>query len=164
VDVTLRPLVEADVPILASFLAAPHVQRWWHDPFDEDSVRSKYVGREPNGSTYLLVLADDRPIGFAQWYVWTEEDAGWYGIPPGTLGIDYLIGHPHDCERGLGTAMISALLDLLPPGDVWVTPEVANEPSGRILEKNGFALMATKQCHVPDEPWAGPTALWRLSR
>lgn len=51
-----------------------------------------------------------------------------------------------------------------PPVPVWVTPEAANEPSCRVLEKNGFVRMAVKQCRVPEEPWAGPTALYALAR
>lgn len=152
-------MTPADRPVLDAFFASPHVDRWWH----QDPARvGEYV--EPSDATVLVALNDDRPVGMVQWYVWDDQSAAPYGLPAGSLGIDYLIGFPYDCERGFGTAMIAAVLAQLPPGDVWVTPEAANEPSCRVLEKNGFERLAVKQCDVPDEQWAGPTALYRLLR
>lgn len=156
--VKLRPLAADDLDVLRELLFQPHVARWWH-PNDD---LSEYL--EVDGTHRFLAEADDRVVGYGQWYRWTEEWAGHYGIPVGTVGIDYLIGFPFDCERGLGTALVAALVDAADPVDIWVTPEEANGPSCRVLEKNGFELMAVKQCHVPDEPWAGPTALYRLTR
>jgi aminoglycoside 6'-N-acetyltransferase len=167
-ELGLRPLTSYDVETVAAFLRAPHVARWWHDDPDPDAVAERYApvlsGEDP--TAVLIVLADDQPIGLAQWYAWddypAERDA--YGIPAGTVGIDYLIGRPQDCERGLGTALIAALVRATPARDLWVTPEAGNAPSRRVLEKNGFELMAVQQCLLPDEPWAGPTALYRLER
>lgn len=162
-DLRLRPLGQDDLEGLAEFFAAPHVARWWHEDASLEAVTAKY-GPGVEDTVRLLVLLDERPIGMAQWYVWSAEDAGPYGVPAGTVGFDYLLGFPRDCERGVGTRLVAALLAETPALDVWVTPEAANGPSCRVLEKNGFELMAVKQCEVPDEPWAGPTALYRLQR
>jgi aminoglycoside 6'-N-acetyltransferase len=168
VTVELRGMTLDDVHTMSEFLRAPHVARWWHDDPSPEAVRAHYLpgilGQDP--TVLLIARVDERPVGFCQWYRWDDNADGRdaYGIPAGTLGIDYLIGHAFDCERGLGTAMIAALLELMPPLPVWVTPEAANELSCRVLEKNGFERMAVKQCDVPDEPWAGPTALYRLQR
>lgn len=155
----LRPLVAADVEVLDAMLHAPHVARWWHPT--PDTAASYLV---EDGTSRFLALVDDRPVGFGQCYLWDEQWAAAYGIPVGTAGIDYLVGHAVDCERGLGTALVAALVAACPPVDVWATPEAANEPSCRVLERNGFERMAVKQCQVPEEPWAGPTALYRLAR
>lgn len=166
--IALRPLTEADLETLAGFLAAPHVSRWWHADTDLDAVRKEYLPgiRGEEAVHLLLALDDSRPLGFAQWYLWDDHATGRdrYGIPAGAVGIDYLVGAAFDCERGWGTALIAALLDVVPPVPVWVTPEAANEPSCRVLEKNGFERMAVKQVENPEEPWAGPTALYRLIR
>lgn len=165
---SLRPLTAADLASVSEFLRQPHVVRWWHEDPAPAAVAEHYgpVLRGEDPTHVLIVLDGDRPIGLAQWYLWEDNGVGRdaYGIPARTVGIDYLIGHPHDCERGLGTELIAALVAETPPLDVWVTPEAENEPSRRVLEKNGFALMAVKQCHVPEEPWAGPTALYCLKR
>ena len=47
---------------------------------------------------------------------------------------------------------------------LFALPFAWNTASCRVLEKNGFERMAVKQCHIPEEPWAGPTALYRLQR
>jgi aminoglycoside 6'-N-acetyltransferase len=166
--VRLRPLVEDDLPTLCAFFASPHVERWWHESAELDSVRTKYLpsirGEEP--SHVLLAIVDERPVGLAQWYLWDDYPQGrdGYGIPAGSVGIDYLIGHAWDCGRGYGTQLIAAVLEITPPLPVWVTPEAANEPSCSVLENNGFVLMAVKQCHVETEFVEGPTALYALKR
>lgn len=164
----LQPLVEDDLAVLSGFLASPHVARWWHQDASPEAVRAAYLpylsGDDP--TVILLAIDGQRPVGLGQWYLWDDNpqarDA--YGIPSGTVGLDYLVGHAHDCDRGMGTRLLGALVEAAPALPVWVTPEAANEPSRRVLEKNGFELMAVKQCEVPEEPWAGPTALYRLLR
>ena len=161
--IEFRPLTEGDMELLGGWFAAPHVVRWWHDEKPEQYLPA-IRGTDP--TVMLVAVYERRPLGLAQWYLWDDntDSRDGYGIPAGTVGIDYLIGHPHDCERGLGTALVAALLEATPALPVWVTPEEANVPSCRVLEKNGFELMAVKQCNIPDEPKAGPTALYRLQR
>lgn len=159
-DLVLRPVTEEDLEVLVEFFAAPHVARWWHEEATLESVRAKYA--TPGDAVVLLAVLDGRPVGLGQHYLWSPSDAAPYGVPVGAVGIDYLLGHAHDCDRGLGTRLVAALVAAAPPGDVWVTPEEANGPSCRVLEKNAFELMAVKQCQVPDEPWAGPTAIYHL--
>ena len=161
--IELRPVGDADLETLEAWFRAPHVIRWWRD-----ETAGKYLpeARGDDPTEVRIAIYDRRPLGLVQWYLWDDNvssrDA--YGIPAGTVGIDYLIGHPHDCDKGLGTAVVAALVEATPSLPIWVTPEEANEPSCRVLEKNGFERMAVKQCHVPDEPLAGPTALYRLQR
>ena len=161
--IELRPLLESDLRTVDEWFDAAHVRRWWRHDRAEQFLPVLH-GAEP--TVVLVAVHERRTVGLGQWYRWDDDaearDA--YGIPVGTLGIDYLIGRAHDCERGLGTALVAALLEVMPALPVWVTPEEANEPSRRVLEKNGFELMAVKQCHVRDEPEAGPTALYRLLR
>jgi len=166
--VILQPLVEDDLEVLSGFFASPHVERWWHQDPSLEAVHAAYLpyltGSDP--TVILLAIVGQRPVGLGQWYLWDDNpqarDA--YGIPSGTVGLDYLIGHAHDCGRGMGTQLLEALVEAAPDVPIWVTPEEANEPSCRVLEKCGFELMAVKQCQIEEEPWAGPTALYRLLR
>jgi aminoglycoside 6'-N-acetyltransferase len=169
--VSLRPMVEDDLPLLVSWFRQPHVYRWWRRTPDLEQTRAKYLprirGEQP--TEMITVLHDDAPIGLAQWYRWDAhaEDRDDYRIGRGELGIDYTIGDPAACCRGLGTQMIDRLLDLLrsrfPAGTpVSVTPEADNTPSRRVLEKNGFTLVDVFQSqHVPGRPPEGPTAVYR---
>jgi aminoglycoside 6'-N-acetyltransferase len=161
--IDFRPVAEGDAELLDGWFRTTHVARWWRD---ETAATYLPASRGTDPTAVLVAVYDRRPIGMAQWYHWDDNVASRdaYGIPEGTLGIDYLIGHPHDCDRGFGTALVAALLAATPVFPVWVTPEAANEPSRRVLEKNGFELMAVKQCQVPEEPDAGLTALYRLQR
>lgn len=166
--VILKPITEDDLPTLATFFAAPHVARWWHQDASLERVTADYLpnirGTDP--TVVLLATVEERPVGLGQWYLWDNDakERDGYGIPAGTVGIDYLVGHPYDCERGLGTQLVAALVAVAPALPVWVTPEAANEPSRRVLEKNGFELMAVKQCHVETSYPEGPIALYRLPR
>lgn len=142
--VMLRPVQAEDAETVASFLAAPHVARWW-------------TGGTEDG---LLALHEERPVGLAQWHRWDdraqERDA--LGIPGGTVGLAVLIGHAHDCERGLGTELVATLLERLPSTPVWAAPAEGNEPGRRVLENNGFELMAVKTVA------AAPVALYALQQ
>ena len=154
----LRPLTETDLELVDSWFDAPHVRRWWRD-----DTAAQYLpvlsGEDP--MHVLVAVHDERPVGLGQWYRWDDEPSReLYGIPPGAAGIDYLIGHAHDCERGLGTALVAALVEATSPYPVWVPVDETNEPSRRVLEKNGFELLAVKT--VPGEH--GPQALHRLQR
>ncbi|MCU1599960.1 MAG: acetyltransferase [Frankiales bacterium] len=160
--ITLRPLTDVDLEQVDEWLDAPHVRRWWV----EDKA-SQYLpvlsGEDP--MHVLIAIHEERQVGLGQWYRWDDEPSRTvYGIPEGAAGIDYLIGHAHDCERGLGTALVAALVEAAAPCPVWVPVEESNEPSRRVLEKNGFELMAVKACELPEEPWAGPQAIYRLQR
>jgi aminoglycoside 6'-N-acetyltransferase len=170
-EISLRPMTEDDLPLVVDWLARPHVDRWWHEAFDLAEVREKYLprlaGDEP---TFMLtVLADGAPIGLAQWYRWDDwpQDRDTYRVGHGELGIDYAIGEPGSCGRGLGTAMIGRLLDLLRADHdgsvaVVVTPESDNTASRRVLEKNGFTLVDVFQtAHLDGATPEGPTALYR---
>lgn len=168
VPMELRAALDSDLELISTWLAQPHVARWWHEDAALEVVTKRYApcltGSEP--TTLLVAYEDERPVGLALTYRWDDypSERDGYGIAPGTAGLDYLIGHPHDCGRGLGTRLVAELGATLAPYDVWVTPEAANEPSRRVLEKNGFVLMAVKQCQQVSAPTEGPTALYRLQR
>ena len=169
--VTLRDMDEDDLPLLVHWLAQPHVVRWWYETPTLDQARAKYLPRLAGAdSTHMLIVVGDGvPIGLAQWYEWDEEPADRDNnrVGPGELGVDYTIGELGACYRGLGTEMVARLLELLreryPAGTpVSVTPEAANLPSRRILEKNGFELVEVFQSDpLPGAHPTGPTARYR---
>ncbi|MEU4391341.1 GNAT family N-acetyltransferase [Kribbella sp. NPDC023855] len=174
---TFRRLTRADFPLLAGWLANPHVARWWNHETTPEALERDFGtaadGREP--SEDLLVLQDGDPIGLMQrsrLADYPEELTGFQAlteVPAGTMTIDYLIGESTDTNKGVGTAMIAALV-----AETWTTaPDVdtilvavvaGNRPSWRALERAGFHRVAAGPME-PDNPIDDPLHyVYRIDR
>ncbi len=174
-NVGFRPLTRADLPMLAEWLAQPHVQRWWeHDPAAvDDDFGDGIDGDDP--IEYFVIELDDRAVGMIQRYRYGDERE-WMDVMgvigdlhPDTMGIDYLIGVYDLTDRGVGTDVIRAFV-----ADIWrqrpdapaivvdVDPE--NRPSWRVLERNGFVRVWEGELDAPDPRDAGPCVVYRLER
>jgi aminoglycoside 6'-N-acetyltransferase len=161
-------MAEEDLPRIAAWLLLPHVARWWTPDTTAEAELAKYRRRiGPERDTIMLtVLRDGEPIGWCQWYRWATypgEEAA-MGAREGEAGIDYAIGDPAWIGRGTGTELISVLVAEIrrhhPGADVLVGPDAANTASRRVLEKNGFELVAVRP--VATEPGDAPVAIYRL--
>lgn len=177
VAIDFRPLAESDLPRLAGWLKADHVQEWWRDPSEFERVQAKYLPRihdeEPTEVFVITLGAED--IGVIQRYRLSDFPA-WDGTVAGTglafehsAGIDYLIGERVHLGRGLGTQSIEQFTDRLFADwsdieEVVVTPQAANRPSCRALEKAGYALRWTGRLDSDDPADSGVTALYTRRR
>lgn len=179
--INLRRVTVDDFALLATWLARPHVHRWWFHEFTPEAVARDFGpsarGEEPN-EDWLALLSDadgERPIGLVQRSFWhdypeyVEEVAHILTIPDDAVTIDYLIGELADTGRGLGPAIIGAMLTdtwaTLPRADCVIVPvALGNRPSWRALEKAGFTRIADGEV-APDNP-ADPPAhvIYRLDR
>ena len=164
-----RPLTEPDLPLLAEWIARPHVARWWYEPVGAAAVRAEYLpcirGTEPTHA--LLAHLDGIEVGFAQWYRWADypEHAGKLGAADDEAGIDYLLADSARCGQGVGTRLVGALIEQIRQawpavGGLVVDPEHSNRASCRVLEKNGFRLVRVVQLEADGHP-QGPTAVYR---
>jgi GNAT superfamily N-acetyltransferase len=128
----------------------------------------------PDATRLLMILerSEHQPelavrIGWCQWYPYDAypEDADAIGAQAGDRGIDYAIGDPDATGRGLGTALIAALVDEVrrhhPGCGVIAGPDASNVASRRVLERNGFSLLGVRA--VITEPTDDPVAVYRLS-
>jgi aminoglycoside 6'-N-acetyltransferase len=149
-EMGFRPLTRADFPLLAQWLGAPHVQRWWREASDPGSVEASY-GPAVDGSDpteHFVVEVDGRPIGMVQRcrlrdYPDYQRALSAAGAPADAATLDYLIGEAAWSGRGLGPAVIAEAVQA-----AWRRyPEVVaiviavqqdNRPSWRALEKAGF--------------------------
>jgi aminoglycoside 6'-N-acetyltransferase len=149
--IAVRAMTEADLPRLVAWFREPHVFRWWRETPDLDAVCAKYAPRIAGiERVHMLIVSElAQPVGFAQWYEWNaSEDRAYYAIDADELGFDYTLGEPTAIGRGVGTALVARLLELLRERyaigtRVSVTPHADNTASRRILEKNGFAYVDT---------------------
>ncbi|MGW1991345.1 GNAT family N-acetyltransferase [Embleya sp. NPDC001921] len=172
-----RRVARADFSLLASWLSEPHVARWWNHETSPDAVARDFGdaadGLEP--SEDLLALRDGTPVGLVQrsrladYPDYLEEFEELIPVPAEAVTIDYLIGDPDLVGRGLGTAMIRALVT-----DTWVAcpqaPSIVvavaagNAASWRVLERVGF-LRVGEGPMEPDNPIDPPLHyLYRLDR
>jgi aminoglycoside 6'-N-acetyltransferase len=164
----LRPMRPGDLLLVQAWLSAPHVARWFlagsSVEAEVEDLRRSVAGEQ---DVHALVVADrGRPIGWCQWYR-CAVDARWaaeIGAGPGDAGIDYAIGETASIGQGTGTALVGALVRavraVLPPGAVMADPDARNVASRRVLEKNGFELVAVRALEA--EPTDDPMAIYRL--
>ena len=162
--ITLRRLTAQDLPMLASWLAQPHVRRWWQHEYSDEAVQRDFGasvrGTEPGED--LIVEVGGVPVALVQrqrLHDYPEDVAELEPIvtvPPAALSVDYLIGHPGNTGRGLGPRILRAVV-----ADAWrrypdapavIVPVVAaNRASWRALEKAGFRRVASGDLE-PENP------------
>lgn len=169
--VALQPMTLADLAKVSAWLREPHVARWWTPESTAETELEKLRERLAEGAgsatRLCMVLKDGDPAGWCQWYRWGDypDEARAVDARIGEVGADYAIGVPGLLGRGVGTAMIAALIAEVrrhhPGAGMVVAPEAANIPSRRILEKNGFRLEFTRA--VATEPHDRPMAVYRLA-
>jgi aminoglycoside 6'-N-acetyltransferase len=133
--VALRPLVEADAPVLRAILATPKVSRWWAAeedptwPFEANSTVHRFAvhqGRHQGIS--------DEVIGMVQY--WEEADPVYRHA-----SVDIFLD-PRVHGQGLGTdavrTLVRHLLEDVGHHRVTIDPAVANASAIRCYEKVGF--------------------------
>jgi aminoglycoside 6'-N-acetyltransferase len=142
-----RPVTKKDLPMIAAWLAEPHVAEWWDDPETEIAQIREHIDSisvEP-----LIVELDGKPIAYLQSYDPHLEDGHPYSDQPfGTIGVDLTIGRPELIGIGHGSAIISQFVeDLFEEGAprVIIDPNPANGRAIRAYEKAGFRAIGRRQ-------------------
>lgn len=170
--ITFVPLTRDDFALLASWLRKPHVREWWRDEPTDEYVEQQYgpvVDRSDSAMAFVIHL-DGTPVGLIQCYRHSDEP-DWdraVGVPD-AAGIDYLIGAPEQCGRGVGTAMIAAFSGLVferypDVGSVVAVPQQDNLASCRALEKAGFRFVDARDLESDDPSDSGISAIYALAR
>lgn len=136
-----EPLAPRDLPRLEGWLQAPHVRCWFGDPAEWLGEIRANLGA--GWIAYARADLDGRPAGFAQAYLVERAPPGpWSTQPPGTRGIDFLLGDVRDLGRGLGSALVMQWLAWceaqLGARRFVSDPDLDNEPSRRALRAAGF--------------------------
>jgi AacA4 family aminoglycoside N(6')-acetyltransferase len=148
-EIQLRPMTDADIPMLHGWMRRPHVLEWWDA--DEaalplERIRERYCAESLAAGkvTPYIVLHDGQPLGYAQSYVAMGAGGGWWEdeVDPGVRGIDQFIADPGKLGQGLGTRMVKRLVQMLfaDPAvtKVQTDPDPANARAIRCYQKAGF--------------------------
>lgn len=175
--ITFRRMTRADFERLATWLAEPHVHRWWHHEFTAEAVERDFgptVDGDDPSRDYIVDL-DGAPIGVIQWMRYADfpddeaELTTVIPLPADARCVDYFIGDPALVGRGIGSAVIAAFVT-----HVWATDDEAscivvpvcsaNVASWRALQKAGFCTVARGDLE-PDNPIDDPKhEILRLDR
>ena len=130
--VTLRPAVEADVPVLAAIRATPEVRARWRGGDDLDSEIIEAMTEL--GDNYLAVVLDGRVAGAIQWAA--EDDPEYRHA-----SMDIFL-HPSVHGRGIGEDAVRTLaVHLVDDEDfhrLVIDPAADNAAAIRCYEKVGF--------------------------
>lgn len=158
--VILRPLTRPDLPLIAPWFEDPHTRRFLGGPewpaamliHGERSVGTTFRGARQTGAYRYLALSDGGPVGYVDCGAFDRCNVYGGEGPEGPIITDTLavatgsiafVIDPALRRRGLGRAMIAALLDQ-PDVDVVQLFEAGVEPanaaSRRCLEAAGFRL------------------------
>jgi len=135
-----RALLRSDLPLIARWLAAPHVQEWWGDP--DEQLHLVGDDLEQGAMVQFIVATDQCPFAYLQCYdpaAWPENGFG--ALATGTRGIDLFIGEADMIARGHGCAFIRVFVErLLASGTPLVVtdPDPVNGRAIRAYEKAGF--------------------------
>lgn len=114
--VTVRPLQTPDLDLMVRWKSQPHLRPFYvktKPPDPEDTHRSYGNKCGDAGPTFgTIACVDGTPYGYLQWYLnrswpeWGRETIGWSN----GASIDYFIGETWALGRGLGSAMLRALV------------------------------------------------------
>ena len=131
------PMSAADLPLVESWLAMPHVRQWWGDPITQLGMVSEDLNHP--SMQQFIVTTNGRPFAYLQCYdpaAWPDNGHG--AQPHGARGIDQFIGEPDMIGQGHGSALIRAFVaDVLGKG----APRVITDPD----PENGRAIGAYKK-------------------
>lgn len=171
---TFRATADADVELLARWLATPEVARWWVPTPPREQIRAELVTPPntpalpldaPAGWAPFLACEDGEPFGYIQAYrvVASHADGFWLDqTDPCALGIDQFIGVPDRIGRGLGTRMVRAFVAQLFADrrvtSIQTDPDPENARAIACYRKAGFRDVGP--IITPD----GPALLLRISR
>ncbi|MFG1309462.1 GNAT family N-acetyltransferase [Xanthobacter tagetidis] len=138
------------LPLVASWLAAPHVAAWWHDAEAFEFVSGDL--HHPDMGQFI-VSQDGRPFAYLQCYRLGDWHTAFGPQPEGTRGLDQFIGDPGMLGRGHGPAFMDAFcsgLERAGTPRIVVDPRPDNARAIRAYEKAGFT--PDREIVTPDGP------------
>ena len=149
---SLRAFGAADLPMLADWLATPHLRDWWGDPATELGLLTEDMNN-PLMDQQIGMLSD-RAFAYLQSYPCKAWGAPQFGDrPDGSHSVDICVGPPEMLGRGHGAAMLRLYAqNLIARGatDIVIDPDPGNERAVRCYRRAGFRDVAIRPCEDGD--------------
>ncbi|MBM6618123.1 GNAT family N-acetyltransferase [Bacillus suaedaesalsae] len=156
-EITIKPLEQKDATFIAKWLSDPKVLEYYEgrdNPFTINKVYEKFY-KENDTVKRNLVLVNDSPVGYIQYYRLDPEGVKKYGYNDNELiyGLDQFIGEVQHWGSGLGTKLVTIMKDflfnVLNVDRIVMDPQAWNTRAIRCYEKCGF----TKVKLLPKNEW-----------
>lgn len=145
-DIAFRAVTNKDAALLKRWIGSPHWQAWWGEPDAEVAEILEHL--DSDSVEPMIVEFKGKPVAYVQTYDPHMEDNHPYQDQPfGTLGIDISIGEATDLNKGLGTEILQALVELLFEEGAMrliIDPHPDNKQAIRCYEKAGFVAFDSR--------------------
>ncbi|WP_172295360.1 GNAT family N-acetyltransferase [Bacillus sp. WMMC1349] len=144
-NLIVRSLNEADKFFLAKWLSDPSILEFYEGrdhPFDIDKVTDVFYDSEDD-EVKCIVEYKGKEIGYIQFYQLDDVTKKEYGyFNENVYGTDQFIGEKANWNKGLGTLLVSSMLNYLVKYEqaerVVMDPQVRNSRAIKCYEKCGF--------------------------
>lgn len=143
-DYGFRPLSRADTPMLAHWLAQPHIGGWWGPPEQELALIER--DRSTGISDMRIVTCDGVPFAYVQDYPAQSDNTPHYAHFPKDAGaLDTFIGAPEFLGKGHAPAYLRLWATQLAKkySTVLVDPDKGNTRAIATYQSAGFAHLNT---------------------
>ena len=147
---------EKDLPLFFKWVQRPHIAKWWKSDTYEKFVEHYHPTKLAENHVFpFFIYADEKPIGYIQYYLADKADDGWWvkcaGQPVGTVGMDIIIGELDYIGKGYGTIIVKKFVKKLftetKTVKIIIDPDPKNVAAIRCYEKAGFKKV--KEIDVP---------------
>ena len=147
-DYSLRPMTRADLPMMAGWLQAAHLQSWWGEPAEQLALVTEDLD-QPLMDQQIARLGA-AAFGYLQSYpvhAWPGGAPHLADFPPGTVAVDCFIGPAEMLGLGHGTAMLRLYAQHLrrQAPEVVIDPDPDNERAVRAYRRAGFRDVAPRR-------------------
>lgn len=158
-NLTIRQITPQDAGHLVKWLSDPNVLQWYEGrdrPHTREMVEDTFYQKNGDPVQACIVLYEDQPVGYIQFYPLEAEDRDTYGYDEDEIiyGIDQFIGEPVYWNKGIGTELVTGIAEYLTSergaSKVVMDPQTRNERAIRCYEKCGFRkikLMPAREMH-----------------
>ena len=147
----LRPMLPADVPVLAAIFVASIEELTGDDYSEAQQIAwagaaddEEKFGARLTGELTLVATLQGAPVGFASL--------------KGADHIDMLYVHPAAARQGVATALVDAIEKLAAARGAKALTVDASDTARRFFEKRGYSAESRKTVPLGDE-WLGNTAM-----
>ncbi len=142
----LRAFTATDLPMMADWLATPHLREWWGVPAEELALLTEDLDNPLMDQQIGLV--DASAFAYLQSYPCQAWGAPQFGDrPDGSHSVDMCVGPPDMLGRGHGAEILRLYANtLIARGatEVLIDPDPDNERAVRCYRRAGFRDMAIR--------------------